>query len=275
MKRVAKKVAFINGKGGVGKTTSVFNVASMIGVKKREKVLVIDADKQRNTTSLFTLNVSEEEQPKKTLMDFLKGEEAGACVCKTYLKSRDNAKPKYYGIDCMVAGVELADESNYADVDFEAVKERFDKFVESEGYDWVLVDMPPSNRELNKAVFGCMVDYVIVPFSSDNFSIDGYGDIMDEVEQGRQYNPNIGILGVYLARYIAEWSNNQWAKSQIEGFKEYLDVQIPFCAEIGDGVLLGKPACFSNSLFSKAKPAYEKLIKEMERKIEGEKIARK
>lgn len=273
MKNV-NKVAFINGKGGVGKTTSVFNVASMIAVKEKKRVLVIDADKQRNTTSLFTLNVEEEDKPKKSLMDFLKGTNAEECVCKALLKSRENAKAKYYGVDCMVASIELADESNYADVDYNEVKNRFNSFVEEKGYDWVVIDMPPSNMALNKAVFGCMVDYVIVPFSSDSFSIDGYGDIMDEVEQGRQFNPNIGILGVYLAKYIAEWSNNQWVKSQISDFKEYLDVQIPFCAEIGDGLLLGKPACFSNSLFSKAKPAYGKLIKEMERKINGEKIVR-
>lgn len=272
---MAKRVAFINGKGGVGKTTSVFNCAGTIAVKNGEKVLVIDADKQRNTTSLMTLNVEEENIPQKSLMDFLKGTDPNECVTEVLFKSRDNAKPKYYGVDVMVADISLADESNYKDVDFEAVKENFNKFVDEKGYDWVLVDMPPSNMALNKAIFGCIVDYVIVPFGSDNFSIDGYGDIMDEVDMGRSFNPNISILGVYLARYINEWGNNQWAKSQIEGFKEYMDVQIPFCAEIADGVLLGKPACFSHSLFSKAKPAYEKLVREMEKKIEGTKISRK
>ena len=47
----AKRVAFINGKGGCGKTTSIFHVAGVLA-KRGEKILVIDLDKQRNTTSI-------------------------------------------------------------------------------------------------------------------------------------------------------------------------------------------------------------------------------
>ena len=45
---MVKKVAFINGKGGCGKTTSIFHVCGVLA-QKGEKVLVIDLDKQRNT----------------------------------------------------------------------------------------------------------------------------------------------------------------------------------------------------------------------------------
>ena len=262
----AKRIAFINGKGGVGKTTSVFNLAATLAVEHEEKILVIDADKQKNTTALFTMNTEEDEIPEKSLMDFLKGADPKECICKSYFRPRGNMNPRYYGIDVMIADIALADEGNYSDLNLKTIKKRFEKFVTDEKYDWVLVDMPPSNMALNKAIFGCFVDYVLVPFSSDNFSIDGYGDIMDEVDMGRGLNPKLEILGVYLARY-SNWASHRWAKGEIANFKEYIDVQIPHCSEIADAMILGKPVCFNANSSSKAKPAYEKLIKEINKKL--------
>ena len=48
------KVAFINSKGGCGKTTSIFHVAGVLSTRG-EKVLVIDLDKQMNTTDTFLM----------------------------------------------------------------------------------------------------------------------------------------------------------------------------------------------------------------------------
>lgn len=46
-----KSIAFFNNKGGVGKTTLLCNLAGYLSIKLEEKVLVIDADPQCNTTS--------------------------------------------------------------------------------------------------------------------------------------------------------------------------------------------------------------------------------
>lgn len=67
---MVKKVAFINGKGGCGKTTSIFHVCGVLA-QKGEKVLVIDLDKQRNTTD--TLLMNNEDRPEKTVLDFSEG----------------------------------------------------------------------------------------------------------------------------------------------------------------------------------------------------------
>ena len=63
---MVNKIAFINGKGGCGKTTSIFHVAGVLS-KNGEKVLVIDFDKQRNTSDILLLN---SEYPEKTVFDF-------------------------------------------------------------------------------------------------------------------------------------------------------------------------------------------------------------
>lgn len=95
---MTKRVAFINGKGGCGKTTSIFHISGVLS-KCGEKVLVIDLDKQRNTTSILLMNT---EIPEKTVLDFMTGEaEAGEVMAQALFQSRGNAKPKYYGVDVM------------------------------------------------------------------------------------------------------------------------------------------------------------------------------
>ena len=95
---MVKKVAFINGKGGCGKTTSIFHVAGVLAADG-EKVLVIDLDKQRNTTDTLLMNT---DKPEKSVFDFMKGTAtADEVTRKSLFQSRANATPKYYGIDCM------------------------------------------------------------------------------------------------------------------------------------------------------------------------------
>lgn len=84
-------------------------------------------------------------------------------------QTRGNAKAKYFGVDCMSSDVDLQDEAKLADIDGKAVKDKLEKFIEEQGYTWVLVDMPPSNMTLNNICFGYIVDYAIIPFSSDIF----------------------------------------------------------------------------------------------------------
>lgn len=66
----AKRVAFINGKGGCSKTTSLFNIAGVLA-KGGNKVFVIDFDKQRNISYTLLKNAT---TPKKTVVDVMLGD---------------------------------------------------------------------------------------------------------------------------------------------------------------------------------------------------------
>ena len=261
---MVKKVAFINGKGGCGKTTSIFHVCGVLA-QTGEKVLVIDLDKQRNTTD--TLLMNNEDRPEKTVLDFFRGNaEAEEVTAKALFQTRGNAKAKYFGVDYMSSDVDLQDEAKLANIDGEAVKDKLEKFIEEQGYTWVLVDMPPSNMTLNNICFGYIVDYAIIPFSSDIFSVQGYADIMEVMDKAREVNPTLNVLGVFLARYMSNCAVDKYIREQLLDFDTFIDIQIPLASDVRESVMFGRPISFYK-LFSKSKTAYENLVEEMEKKI--------
>jgi len=261
---MVKKVAFINGKGGCGKTTSIFHVSGVLS-QQGNKVLVIDLDKQRNTSNVLLMN--NENKPVKTVLNFFKGEaEAEEVTAKAFFQTRGNAKPKYYGVDCMVSDVDLQDEAALAQIDGERAGEKLKAFIEERGYTWVLVDMPPSNMTLNNICFRYIVDYAICPFSSDIFSVEGYGDIMELMAKAREVNPRLSVLGVYLARFMDGCGVDEFIREQLLNFDTFIDVQIPLAADVREAVMFGRPISYYK-MFSKSRKAYENLVEEIENSI--------
>lgn len=258
---MSNNVAYVNGKGGCGKSTSIFHVAGVLA-HRGDKVLVIDLDKQRNTTKFLLME--NDEKIEKTMYDFMKGQaRLDEIVKKAYFRCRGNANPKYYGVDVLPSDKRFEDESNLKNVN---IKGDLAAFVDANGYDWVLVDMPPSNKALNDICFTQMVDYVIAPFSSDLFSVDGYDDLMSIVNEARHMNENLKILGVYLARYDGQCGVDRFIKEQLQEFDTFIDVQIPLMADVREAVMFARPLSFYK-MFSKSRAAYEKLVDVMEQKI--------
>lgn len=261
---MVNRVAFINGKGGCGKTTSIFHVSGVLS-KAGERVLLIDLDKQRNTTDTLLMNT---EKPEKTVFEFLQGTATAQEATRAALfQSRGNATPKHYGIDCMAASVELENVDVLQKIDIDRFGSELDSFIEEQGYTWVLVDMPPSNKELNRICFSRMVDFVIVPFSSDIYSVSGYGDIMNMVEEAREDNPSLNVVGVYLSRYMKNCAVDRYIKEQLEAFDTFIPVQIPLAADVREAVMFGRPISYYR-MFSDSRSAYENLVAEMNQRIE-------
>jgi chromosome partitioning protein len=181
-RRMVNKIAFFNGKGGCGKTTSIYHVAGVLA-KRGEKTLVIDFDKQRNlSNSMFMYG----EPPKSTIYDFMTATgNVLVAAGEAMFKKHGNSKPQYFGVDCMPGDIRLEDEKMLKRIKAEKFGARLNGLIEGKGYKWVLVDMPPSNKALNDICFSFVVDFVIVPFSSDLFSISGYDDLMGMVTKAR------------------------------------------------------------------------------------------
>jgi len=262
---MVNKIAYINGKGGCGKTTSIFHTAGVLA-KVGEKVLVIDFDKQRNTSDTLLMN---NDRPEKTVLDFMEGNATGnESTGKALFQSRGNARAKYYGVDCMVSDVKLEDEAALREIDVKSFANHLEHFIEKNNYTWVLVDMPPSNKALNDICFSYIVDYVIVPFSSDIYSVSGYGDIIDTIQQAREFNPGLSILGIYLARYMKNCAVDKYIREQLMEFDTFIDIQIPLMADLREGVMFGRPISFYK-LFSDSRTSFENLVDEIKRRIQA------
>lgn len=260
----AKIIAFINGKGGCGKTTSIFHVAGVFA-HRGEKVLVVDLDKQRNTTEILLMDTQKTHD--MTVLDYMhKKATIGEVVFHAHFKSRSNATAKYYNVDVIAADVLLEDEQQLKNVN---IKESFNSFVQDKGYDWVLIDMPPSNKTLNEICFSQMAEFVIVPFSSDIFSVSGYGDLMETINKAREFNTDLKILGIYLSRYMENCAVDKFILSQLKQFGGiFIDVQIPLRADVREAVMFGRPLSFYK-LQSTSLSAYKKLVGAIEEKIKN------
>jgi len=273
---MANKIAFINSKGGCGKTTSIFHVSGVLS-KLGKKVLVIDLDKQKNTTSTLMMNVNKKDFPRKTIFDFLQGKSnADESTGKALFQRRGNVAPKYYGVDCMVSDVRLENEALLKKIDGKNIGAELDKFIKQQNYDWVFVDMPPSNMTLNYICFSHIVDFVVIPFSSDMFSLDGYDNIAEIIKNARNTNENLRSLGVYLARYMNNCALDKYIKDELSrrlsdknlNKNDFIDVQIPLASDIREAVFYGRPISYYKE-FSNSCRAYESLVYEIIKRIKS------
>ena len=205
--------------------------------------------------------------PGKTVLDFMTGKaDAEEVVAKALFQTRGNAKPKYYGVDVIGSDIGLQNEANLLKIDGGVVGKKLDEFIKDNGYTWLLIDMPPSNMALNNICFKYLVDYVVIPSSSDIFSVDGYGDVMDVLDRARKENPTLNIVGMYLARYMKNCGLDRYIREQLLNFETFIDVQIPLASDVREAVMFGRPISYYKT-FSESKTAYEKLVKEMEKRM--------
>jgi len=259
---VANKIAFINGKGGCGKTTSIFHIAGVLS-KAGERVLVIDFDKQRNTTDTLLMHSDRKE---RTIFDVMVDTRPEDATVEVLFQRRGNAKPRYHGVDGIASDIRLENEAMLSQVDADLFGIIMDDFIKRKQYTWVLVDMPPSNKAMNDICLGSIVDHLIIPMSSDVFSVSGYGDIMESTLRARQLNPGLNVLGIYLSRYMDNCSVDRYIRGQLQGYDTFIDVQIPMATDIREGVMFGRPISYYKE-FSKSRRAYENLVAEIKKRI--------
>lgn len=258
-------IAFFNGKGGCGKTTGLINVAGVLSAAG-EKILIIDLDKQRNTTDTFLQDEqSEYSEGSNTLFDVF---EKKVCISdiikKAYFIGLCQRKAHYFNIDVLPADVRFADENRLKELNID-IKDELEGYVEEQGYTYILIDMPPSNDIINNICFTQIANNVIVPFSPDIFSVSGYSDLMEIIASARKLNDNLNLIGIYLSRYR---NRNYQIRDALKTFgKLFIDeVQIPFSAQIEDTILEARPISYYKSK-GKSREAFEKLTESIVSRI--------
>ena len=187
-------ISVINQKGGVGKTTTVINLAAGLSQLKK-KILVIDLDPQGNATT--GLGLSNLDNSSDTIYGVLNGSKEITQVIK---------KTKFDGLDIITSNVDLsglevetADDSNRAFI----LKAKLTQYLNNSGgtYDYVLIDCPPSLSLLTVMAL-VSSSSLLVPLQTEFFALEGLTQLMKTIDRIKvNLNSDLKIRGILLTMY--------------------------------------------------------------------------
>ena len=189
-----KIISVINQKGGVGKTTTVINLAAGLSMKGK-KVLVIDLDPQGNATT--GLGLSNTANSDTTIYNVLNGNKKISEVIQE--TSFTNLNLITSNVDLSGLEVETAGDSRRA---FKLKDELTAILNDSNAsYDYILIDCPPSLSLLTIMALVAS-DALVVPLQTEFFALEGLTQLMKTIERIKNnLNPELSIRGILLTMY--------------------------------------------------------------------------
>jgi len=246
---MAKVIAIVNQKGGVGKTTSCVNLSAALR-QKGSRVLLCDFDPQANATSGAGVD-------KNT---------ASPNVYDVLIRQADPKKAVVHApyMDVLPSNKVLAG----AGVEMIALprreyllKDALDSL--SPDYDYIFIDCPPSLELLTLNAL-CAADTLLVPVQCEYYALEGLSDLLSTVRLvKRSLNPALELEGVLLTMYDGRTNLSIQVAEEVKRHfpgKVYATV-IPRNVRLSEAPSHGKPVMAYDPL-SRGAEAYTALAEE-------------
>lgn len=247
---MTRSIAVFNQKGGVGKTTTVINLADALA-NKGHRVLILDLDPQGNATS--GLNIEKDRE--NMIYDYLLGAEGEFAV---QVKENLSIIPSGAGL----AGIEIEFARRG---DWQTVLK--DRIADLEGYDYIVMDCPPSLGILSILALTA-ADGILIPVQCEYYALEGLSQLMESIQLVRGgFNPDLEIEGVLLTMYDGR---TNLSMQVVEEVKNYFKDAV-FSTVIPRNVRLAEAPSYGMSIMdydknSRGAKAYASLADEVEKR---------
>lgn len=257
---MAKIIAIANQKGGVGKTTSTFNIGAGLA-KLGKKVLLVDADPQGNLTKALTRIKTVD--IKVTISDLLTNEIEGV----DHIAADNVIFTHHSGIDLIPSNPYLSGlEKRMLDaMNREYILKRVLADY-SQGYDYVLIDCNPS---LGIFVINALAaaDSVIIPVQAELFALDGLDQLMESIRLVRRnFNSQLTVDGILItmidSRLVLANTVKDMVHEYSEGAIPVYDTSIPRAVAAAESPFVGQ-SIHEYAPGSRIQLAYEAAAKEL------------
>ena len=230
-----KTISIINLKGGVAKTLTADNMAHVLAVFHNKRVLLVDNDKQGNTSKSFGAHSYDD----KSISDILTARRLDP---REVIK-----KTRFENIHVIPANMTLIRANMEVLMDSTRpqqtrLRDALNTIAAEDFYDYCIIDNAP---DINISTINALVasDDVIIPIKIDKYAFDGLAELKEQIEDTRDdLNPRLRLAGCLITcfqRTEADRQGEAWLKAQPE--YPVFDTHIRYSEKVTESTFLESP----------------------------------
>lgn len=249
---MGKIIAVANQKGGVGKSTTVINIAAYLG-SRDFRVLCVDSDPQGNTTTGF--GIKKKSVPASTY-DVITG--------KTRIQ--DAIIPtEFKNVSIVPATEDLAGcELELAQNENRVNRLKMQLLTCKDDFDYIFIDCPPALGTITiNGIVAC--DSVIVPMLAEFYALEGLSQLVNTIKIVKNnYNPALQIEGILFTMFDGRLNVANDVVAEVEKYfpDKVFKTKVPRNVRISEAPSHGKPVMYYDKA-SKGSEAYELVCHEL------------